>query len=576
MEKYKQDYLDHLPDKISEFVRDGVGAPDLPEGALRLEGNALEKFREKFLKEMQKNLTRPSSFTADDVVRIAFENAARPMLKQKAELLRTLEQADLNDAQKAAVTSWVVSAMALRSPAELQVILRQAREQATLLRDIANADPPLTPEQVFTRMHTFTQNMDQELFELIKTFNDVDFGPDDINTELNRISFISLALLQHGEPPMDEAALQNLYNRLHSPDMCAMLAHLDAVLGNPALQDSPDHPQLDLIHSQMYLNGVNAGKLVGQHFSTPEFKGELSLLPESLRIVLRETVPGIAGRLDELHPGYPPFPAPAQPENMPQNEADRRHFLVHVMDGYINHEKTFEEGTSYHGRGHIARAYIFANVMCNILEEQGIKVDRNAVLCGIAGHDLGREGSGQDNWEERSANMTTQAMRNAFGQDAMGNDYEQQVRDSIDRHKGKTVEAMVLNAADSLDIGRIGRGVFQLDVFPFLHGKDGEVPGTWADTIRKQLEKEANLLQRMTNPLCANRNVIDKLDQEAYNAPSDAAGKIYREQKEAMLRNIYDAFAGDWDVPSDAYMQRFEDTVRNNPQLFPLLSKYYH
>ena len=35
-------------------------------------------------------------------------------------------------------------------------------------------------------------------------------------------------------------------------------------------------------------------------------------------------------------------------------------------------------------------------------------------------------------------------------------------------------------------------------------------------------------------------------------------------------------FAADWDVPSDMYMKRFEDTVRDNPQIFPLLSKYYH
>jgi len=567
IEHGRQDYLDHLPDKINEFVQFHNLDRGLPKGALRLEGNALEKLAQKFQEEVQKLLAMPSAYTANEVLKVAFGRVTRPMLEQKAQLLLALENAGLNDAQKAAVTTWVVSAKALRSPEELQVILRQAREQGQVLRDIANAEPPLTPEQLFTRMHTFTQNMDHELTALVNTFNDADFGPDDIKTEQNRISFMALSLLQHGEPPMDNATLQKLYSRLNSPDVRSMMGQLNAVISDSTLQNSPDVGRVELVGSQLFLNAMNVGNLVGQHFSNPqEFQGELSLLPESLRAVLREAAPHIAGKLDELHPGYPPFPAPAQPENMPQNEADRRNFLVHnVMDGYINHEKTFEEGTSYHGRGHIARAYIFANVMCNILEEQGLKVDKNAVLCGIAGHDLGRQGTGKDRWEERSAEMTTEAMRNAFGPNAMGDAYEQQVRDSIDRHKGKTVEAMLLNAADSLDIGRIAPGVFQLNEFPFLRGKEGESPDNWADNVRKQLEKEANLLQRMTNPLCANRNVIDRLQQDADNASSPFQENMLRDQKTELLDQIRLEFAADWDVPSDVYMKRFEDTVRDNP-----------
>ena len=292
--------------------------------------------------------------------------------------------------------------------------------------------------------------------------------------------------------------------------------------------------------------------------------------------MLRELTPDLARKLDELHPGYPPFPAPSNPANMPQNEAERRDFLVHVMDGYISHEQTFEKGTSWHGRGHIARAYIFANVMCNILEEQGIKVDRNAVLCGIAGHDLGRQGSGTDRWEDRSANMTVQAMQGHFGQDTMGPDYEKQVSDSIDRHKGKTVEAMVLNAADSLDIGRVGIGAFEIDKFPFLAGKNGEIPDAGAIAIREQLAKEADLLQRLTNPLCANRRAIDEIQPQMGNATSNVESEMWYQQNRDLLDSVAAEFEADWSVPSDDYMKRFEDTVRNNPQMFPLLSKYYH
>lgn len=577
IEHIQEEYLANLPDKIADFVKFAGVYNDLPKGALRLEGGALQRFKAKFLAAVEERKNTPSNDLAEEVVDVAFEQALRPIIMQKAELLRTLEQAELNAAQKTAVTNWIVSAQSLRSPQEVQVVLKQAKAQAAVFREIADAEPAPTAEQIITRMHTFTQDMDQDLAELVKSFNVADFGVDDKRTEQNRISFIALILLQNGEPPVAEDTLQKLYSRLNTPAISTIQGQIDAVINELAEPDNLEIGRIATLSNQLSHNAANIGNLIGQNYSAPPaFEGELSLLPEPFRVVMRQIAPKTAAKLDTSHPGYPPFPAPAQAQSMPQNEADRRHFLVHVMDGYLNHEKTFEKGSSVHGRGHIARAYIFANVMCNILEEQGLKIDKNAVLCGIAGHDLGREGGGTDRWEDRSANMTTQAMQSAFGPNSMGDAYEQQVKDSIDRHKGQTLEAMVLNAADSLDIGRIGPGYFNLDKFPFLKGKDGETPNEWAQGIRKQLQKEADLLQRMTNPLCANRNAIDRLVQDAMNATSDIQQQMFQDQKTDLLQQISDEFEADWDVPSDAYMKRFEDTVRNNPQLFPLLSKYYH
>ncbi|MBQ9406684.1 MAG: DUF3626 domain-containing protein [Desulfovibrio sp.] len=584
LEQGKEEYLRHLGDKVREHIAYFPTLEEgLPKGALRLEGNALNKLGSKFLQEVNKRLASSPNDTVEEILDQAFSTAADSMLRQKAELLRDLEKAGLNDAQKAAVTQWVVSAKALRSPAEMQVILKYAKVQGELFRGILSADQPLAPEDVFQRIAGFSQDMEKDLNELIRSFNDPDIGSDEKMVEQERIAFMSLALLQHGDPPVGKAELEKLNASLAGPSMRTLLGQLAAikedaqVQEDAQMQESPDFARFNVIDMQLQRNALNLGRLLGQDFrDPPTFPGELSLLPEPLRAALRQVTPQLAQKLDEEHPPYPPFPAAADAQRMPQNEAERRNFLVTIMDPYIEHEKTFEMGTSVHGRGHIARAYIFANVMCNILEEQGIKVDKNAVLCGIAGHDLGRQGGGQDYWEERSANMTTEAMRMYLGENVMGQDYEQQVKDSIDRHKGQTLEAMLLNAADSLDIGRVGTGAFKINFFPFLRGKKGEVPSAWAENIRTQLALEADTLQRLTNPLCARRQAIDALERARDNSTNDIEMVLYHQKREDLRGVIAAEFQADWEVPSDAYMQRFEDIIRKNPQMFPLLSKYYH
>ena len=51
--------------------------------------------------------------------------------------------------------------------------------------------------------------------------------------------------------------------------------------------------------------------------------------------------------------------------------------------------------------------------------------------------------------------------------------------------------------------------------------------------------------------------------------------RIYGEQREAIESAIEKKFSDDWAVSSGDYMARFEKVVRDNPQMFPLLSKYY-
>lgn len=570
----RMDFAGHIARLIEA---ENIGS-NLAPGTLRLEGNALVLLAEKFERHLQADMKNQSQagLNPEELVRQAFRKAARPILQQKVELLTSLD--DLlfaTDAQKAAFAHWICSAKALRSPEELRIIHTHATAQAALLRDIMNTEPSPSAEEIFQRVGELTKRASENLNVFIKDLGDKDFGADEKKTELDRISFMSLALLQHGDPAISEKGMKKLHERLNTPALRHVLSQLSQIgqkAGDRAA-DAPDFGIMTATVQLMHRNAVNTAMLAGVRFrELPSFTAEMSLIPAYTRLALREVAPETAAVLDSLHPGYPPFPAVAHPEAMPADGAGRRAFLVNNLDAYIHHEQTFERGTSVHGRGHIARAFIFASVMCSILEEQGVSMDRNAVLCGITGHDLGRQGGGQDRWEARSAGMTVDAMKAAFGNDAMGAAYEQAVGDSIDAHRGQTLEAMLLNAADSLDIGRTQQ--FDPGRFAFLHGKDGETPTTEARKIREQLAVEADLLQRLTNPLCQTRNVLDKLVMSAADAPAPIAEEFMRQQRD--LRDaIARKFAEEWSVSADDFMHNIESTIMDNPQLFPLLSRYY-
>ena len=76
--------------------------------------------------------------------------------------------------------------------------------------------------------------------------------------------------------------------------MRAMMGQMSAVVADDELQQQRDFGHLYVIHWQLSLNAMNVGALIGQRFSDPPmFQGELSLLPESLRAVLREATPDI-------------------------------------------------------------------------------------------------------------------------------------------------------------------------------------------------------------------------------------------------------------------------------------------
>jgi hypothetical protein len=577
--------IDHL------LANPGAGLRDLPAGVRNLRGNALAQAlnkTEELAQEWARNTPAGhSGWNSENALVVeAFGAVAAPLLREKAALLTELDTLRFdNAAQKDAFVNWVMSARALSSPDELRVVHANATRQAEALRAIAEADPPLSPEATMQRCAETLRQGKDELDAFIQRMqeNGGVFGAEDKATEISRIAFMAIALLRNTEGGAE--ALETLANRMTSSEQLALagqMLRLDNEVGALTnLNTEGEHVNEAELFARtnllMDMTRYSLCEATGRYPPrVPPFIGELSLLPSSTRAAFHDIAPTAAAELERTHPAYPSFPAPANSNALPRNEADRRQFLVdllHPGGTYVAHETTFELGRSTHGRGHIARAWIFAETMCNILGEMGVGVDRNAVLCGIAGHDMGRQGGGQDRWEGRSAEMLTEgAMSTAFGARNLGETYLREIGRSIDAHGSQTLEGLLLNAADSLDIGRTA--TFDPEHFAFLHGGAGEVPTREAKTMRAQLAREADLLQRLTDPLCQARPAIDHLYQEMQDAPPHYEDALMTQIRD-IRQGVADAYARRWSESGEDFMQSVESAVRLNPDMFPLLAKYY-
>ncbi|MCF0253540.1 MAG: hypothetical protein HUK26_04310, partial [Duodenibacillus sp.] len=330
--------------------------------------------------------------------------------------------------------------------------------------------------------------------------------------------------------------------------------------------------QLPIVYKNEEFNLRQAARAAGKAPRDPKLSVDLRLAGPGVRAALREVSPAMAEAFEQLHPAYAPFPAPAHPEKLPADDAGRRGFLVRHIDGYLAHENSFDVRRAVHGRGHAVRAYIFATALCGLLEEQGVKVDRNAVLMGIAGHDVGREGSGADKWEAKSAAMTAAMIGEDFGEDAMGEDYAKAMRDCVVAGAGGTVEAMILKAADSLDIGRTA--TFELERFPFLKGAGGEKLSDKVVELREELAREADVLQRLTDPYCQIRDGFEYVMRELALAEDGARQEALQEQIAAFNGDVAAGLESMRAMSAGELVALFESRVAENPGLMPLLSRY--
>ncbi len=577
--KLRNEYLNNFHDRVKKYVDESMNNLDFPKEFLNIDGPALNKMATKFYSTVESALNHPHFHSADTLVDNDFRDSILPMLKKKAELLSEMNKLPMNDAQKKIFAHWICTAKKLDSVEELKLLYQQAVAHADLVREIISENPPKSEDELLQLMTNFVKNSYKDLgayFAKVEK-NGEEVGPDDINAEFNRISFLSLDLLKYGNPQMTEDEVKKLHEALNTSTIQNLYSRLDTIHDNYITIEIPDNVGIEKVKMMFSLNAENSAEMAGVKYRAPApFAGQIALIPNSTRDILSQIAPNTIKVINERYPAYTPIANPSAPDAMPQNDHQRRDFCVNVMDGYLRLEQGAEKGKSTHGRGHIARAFIFADVMSNILTKKlGIKVDKNAVLCGIAGHDLGREMGGDDKWEKESSKLTVDAMKSQYGENSLGQDYADDIDGCINSKSthNNTVEAMLLKSADSLDIGRVLE--FNPEFFQFLKDKDGTVPNKEAEQIRAELAKEAELLQKMTDPLKLNKPHLDQLEKLALDAPSEQMTKFYQDQKDDVLAGITKVLELDWSLTSEQYLKRVENIIRNNPQMFPILNEFY-
>jgi len=110
--------------------------------------------------------------------------------------------------------------------------------------------------------------------------------------------------------------------------------------------------------------------------------------------------------------------------------------------------------------------------------------------------------------------------------------------------------------------------------FDFMRDKDGAVSPE-AQRLRDQLAEEADLLQRLTNPLCANRPMLTKLGLATLDADADSLGELEKLRADLGSHAANQMIAEAENTDHAALFNKFEDAIRAYPQAFPLLTKYY-
>jgi hypothetical protein len=393
--------------------------------------------------------------------------------------------------------------------------------------------------------------------------------------EINRVSFMSATMLKAKNPELAEQTFQSL----ESPavrdlrGVCAKMYSMDNVV-----QADDKLFAATLGDMMTYTAEALAQQLGKPRPASPDFSRDIALVPGETRAALGIAAPNVVANLNARHP-FPTalhaFPTAQHPELMPTNQAERRAFHIDMLEAYRGHEEAFDGRTGVHGMNHASRTFIFATVMSNILAEKGAVVDKNAVLCGISSHDSGRKGNGTDIYEQDSAAMGIAAMRSRYGENTLGEAYETQFSRQIVHPHGQqpdTLEEMILQSADSLDISRTMD--FDPSRWPFLSESltlDQRTMIRPDNAVREQLTRESVLLQRLSDPAARALPRRLELMQQMIDDPE----QIYQ-QLEDLNQSVEQELADlRHNNSNEAYFARIENIIRENADQLPMLNRYY-
>ena len=551
-----------------------------------LAGASLTKVKSRFIVNVDRAIAAADAegrgINIETVISEAIRDAAGKLIARKATLLREMESLPFANAeQRTAFRDWVISAGGLTNPLEMRLIHANAMAQVTRLERLG---PNPTLAALAAEFADGANALGQDIDTFRGQIPPGEFGPDDVRADFNRTAFMSVALLQAKNPALtaqlldalDSPAGRNLRGvcfKLHGLGMDALFSPS----GLGAARYTGDF--------MGYTADALAQKLDRPQAPAPGFNAELNFAPQSVREALMAAIPEFGRELSVKFPARDPrtilpFPAPTAPGSLATTTpTQRRQFLVGMLDRYRAHEETFDGDRGVHGLSHACRTFIFANVMSDLMRTRGAPVDKTAVLCAISAHDSGRAANGQDVYERHSAEIALQTMRTAFGTASFGADFETHLTRMIDdpdhgnQERALTLEALVMQSADSLDISRTQD--FRPELFPFLRDPvtlpDGRIlpPDT---RVREQLAREAGVLQRLTDPAVQAQPRLTALLVEMAAADDPA---LVQAQIRAVNTTVREQLAELRQLSNEDYLARIEIELRTHAHEMPLLSRHY-
>lgn len=185
-----------------------------------------------------------------------------------------------------------------------------------------------------------------------------------------------------------------------------------------------------------------------------------------------------------------------------------------IFPFYVEHEKSFDT-ERIHGRMHVARAVIFAEVMARYYQTKGKSIDFDSIRRITGLHDAGRKQNGEDFWEKESAELLYKHLisKNVPHKKALK---KAQLIVKNEAHQN-SIEFKIFQSADCLDImrpctGNGGRAGFKPKYLTFL--KNGSPKDL---QFRQKLISEAWLFIQIT----------EKQKMTEFNESEGFMGKLF-------------------------------------------------
>ena len=545
-----------------------LGAKD----GLPLARRGLEIVQGAAYKFLAEKLSAGESTDVDKLLAEVLDKFFIPAMQKRIELLLpTASWTFPSEEERKAFVDWVVNAGTLKKLEQVEGAYAASERLADDLVAALSGDGAIDVARLVEMHRTFEKIISEYGDRATKA--GLEIGTDDLHALVFRPVNVAMSRL---EVRLGQAAMVKLGAALAKPEVRSLFAAVSSALAKGAESKVVGGIDTTRMHTLMLFLGELGDRLTKKYGQSCKFDATyvapFSSVSPAMRQVLSSVQPELIDELAAKTPYEPTFktiPAPANPDGLPTDLDGRKGFLRAALPTYRQHENDFDGGINTHGRTHATRTFVLANVLGNILAERGVPVDMNALSLGAAGHDMGRKGSGPDKWERESGDLAA-ALGEQLTGGAGGAAWSGAVKANVagkapELDAQRTIEGYLLKAADSLDYTRVDK------VDPtHLHFLDKVIScgGTIVmpdSSLRRQLIKEAVELTRLTDPYTARK---DEMDQLVRDGKMVEHGKIADKVRQAELDQTAK-------LTDEQIIDLVEQTIRANPDKFPLLNQYY-